>query len=340
MTPYERVHNRLRGRPVDKIPNLNILMAFAAKFIGVPFDKFCLDHMYLVEANLRANERFGIDMLNTMSDAYRETYDFGAAVTFPRDGLPLCRTPFLREPKDLKKMKLFDPYRSTRMLDRIHAVELYKRETGNHYSILGWVEGAFAEAADLRGVTEIMTDVYEEAAFLKDLLELCCEEGIMCAREQVKAGADFIGVGDAAASLVSPAVYREFVLPYEQKLFRGIHAAGGKVKLHICGSITHLLDDIWQTGADIIDIDWMVDFRTAVTKFKGYPSCANGNFDPVAVLYNGTPASVRQAVTDCLAVADGRTFISAGCEVPRDTPHENLAAVHEALMENRSVRAS
>lgn len=332
MTPYERVHNRLAGKPVDRAPNLNILMAFAAKYINASFDKYCLDYRYLVEANLKCNEYFGIDMLNTMSDAFRETYDFGAKIEFPYDSLPIATEHLIKEPSDVKKLKLFDPLSSTRILDRIKAIELYKKETGNHYSVLGWVEGPFAEAADLRGVSRIMMDLYDEPEFVRELMELCVEEGIICAREQVKAGADFIGVGDAAASLISPDLYREFVLPLEQKLFKGIHEAGAKVKLHICGNINHLLGDIWKTGADIIDIDWMVDFEESIRKFKGHCS-ANGNFDPVSILYSGNPDTIRQAVKHCLDVADETTFISAGCEVPKNTPHENLKAVHEALIE-------
>ena len=227
---------------------------------------------------------------------------------------------------------MFKPLDSTRIQDRIRAVELYKKETGNHFSILGWVEGSFAEAADLRGVSEIMVDLYDEPEFVKELMSICCEEGILCAKEQIKAGADFIGVGDAAASLVSPAIYREFVLPFEQKLFHEIHQAGAKVKLHICGNINHLLDDIWKSGANIIDIDWMVDFKTSIDKFEGY-ACANGNFDSVNILYYGTPEMVKNAVKQCMDAADERTFISAGCEVPRNTPHENLKAVDEVLYE-------
>lgn len=332
MTSYERVHNRLQGKPVDRAPNLNILMAFASQFIVAGFDKFCLDYRVLVEANIKCNEYFGIDMLNTMSDAFRETYDFGAKIEFPHDSLPICREHFIKEPSDLMKLKLFDPLSSTRILDRIRAVELYKRETGNQYSILGWVEGAFAEAADLRGINDIMVDLYDEPEFVNALMEICCEEGIICAKEQIKAGADFIGVGDAAASLVSANTYRKFILPFEQKLSKAIHDAGAKVKLHICGNINHLLDDIWKSGADIIDIDWMVAFKTSVEKFKGH-SCANGNFDPVRILYTGTPETIKQAVRQCLAVADERTFISAGCEVPKNTPYENLKAVGEALKE-------
>ena len=332
MTPYERVHNRLLGLPVDKAPNLNILMAFAARFAGMSFDNFCTDYKYLVEANLKCNEYFGIDMLNTMSDPFRETYDFGAKIEFPYDNLPISKGHFLNEPSDISKLKLFDPLNSTRILDRIRAIESYKKEVGKHYSILGWVEGSFAEAADLRGVSEIMLDLYDEPEFIKEILAICCEEGIICAREQLKAGADFIGIGDAAASLTSPNVYREFILPFEQKLISAIHRDGGKVKLHICGNITHLLDDMIKSGADIIDIDSLVDFKTAVSKLKGHAS-ACGNFDPVRVIYNGTPTSVREAVKYCLDNGDETSFISAGCEIPRDTKPENLKAVSDALIE-------
>lgn len=332
MNSFERVHNRLAGKPVDRAPNLNILMQFAAKYIDVSFDKFCLDYRYLVDANIRCNEYFGIDMLNTMSDAFRETYDFGAQIEFPHDSLPICKEHFLQEPGDIRKLKVFDPLLSTRMLDRIRAVELYKTEAGTSYSILGWVEGAFAEAADLRGMNDLMVELYDEPEFIKEVLEICCEQGILCAREQVRAGADFIGVGDAAASLVSPSLYKEFVLPYEQKLFSAIHEMGAKVKLHICGDINHIFPHMCESGADIIDIDWMVDMKTAIQTANGRLS-VSGNFDPVAVLLSGTPQDVKNAVKHCLDLADERTFISAGCEVPKFTPYENLKAVEEALLE-------
>jgi len=109
MNAYQRVMNRLQGKPVDKVPNLNILMAFAARYAGVSFDKFCGDHKYLVESNIKCCEDFGIDMLSTMSDPFRETYDFGASIKFPYDNLPLLKEPFIKEPLDIKKLKPFLP---------------------------------------------------------------------------------------------------------------------------------------------------------------------------------------------------------------------------------------
>src|SRR5690606_23713170 len=116
----------------------------------------------------------------------------------------------------------------------------------------------------------------------KELLEICNEQAIEFAREQIRAGADFIGIGDAAASLVGPNIYREFVLPCEKKLIEAIHRAGAKTKLHICGNITSLLDDIPLSGTDMADVDWMVNFGKAVESFGSCCTC--GNFDPVKVL--------------------------------------------------------
>ncbi|HEY5583282.1 MAG TPA: uroporphyrinogen decarboxylase family protein [Ruminiclostridium sp.] len=336
MKPYDRVYNRLQGKPVDRAPNLNILMAFAAKFIDIPLDKFCTDYKYLTRANIKCNEAFGIDMLNTMSDPFREAADFGAEVIFPYDNLPLCKKRFLEDYSDIKKLKIFKPIDSKRMLDRIHAIEYYKQETGNNYSILGWVEGSLAEAADLRGVSNFMEDFYDEPEFAKELMTICLEEGVICAKEQIKAGADFIGIGDAVASLLSPAMYLEFVLPFEQKLIKEIHDNGAKVKLHICGNISHLLDHIRLSGADIIDIDHMVDYKTSVSKLKGFAS-VNGNMDPVSIVNQGTPETVKKAVYECLLSGDEYSFISSGCEIPKSTPNENLKAVDLALNEYADI---
>jgi MtaA/CmuA family methyltransferase len=333
MTPRERLFARLQGQPVDTVPNLAIIMLFAARYLGQPYDAYCRDYRVLVEGNLRCCEAFGIDILSTMSDAFRETADFGATVSFPEDSLPVCAGHLLTGVADFAKLHRFDPWQSPRMLDRLQAIELYRQEAGDHYPVLGWVEGPIAEMADLRGLSQTMMDFFEEPDFVADVFALCTEQAILCAQAQVQAGADIIGIGDAAASLVSPELYRENILPYEQRIVQAVHDAGARVKLHICGDITHLLDDIWQTGADIIDVDWMVDIRTALARWPQGP-VINGNFDPVAVMLQGTPADVRAATRRNLAEGGERLCLAPGCEVPRDTPPENLLALHQALREN------
>ena len=88
MTPKERLLARIAGQPVDRIPNLNIVMLFAAQHTGYRYGDFCRNYQVLVDAQLKTAEDFGIDILSTMSDPYRESWDYGACVSFQPDDLP------------------------------------------------------------------------------------------------------------------------------------------------------------------------------------------------------------------------------------------------------------
>jgi MtaA/CmuA family methyltransferase len=216
------------------------------------------------------------------------------------------------------------------MSDRLAAIIGLREQVGDEVPIMGWVEGALAEAAVLRGVGTLMTDVYDRPNFVKDLLDVCVEVEIAFARAQIEAGADIVGLGDAVASQISPVMYREYALPYERRIVRAIHEMGGLARLHICGDTTQILEDMVVTEADIIDIDWMVDMATACRAFGGGPSVC-GNFDPVQVMLEGTPEDVYEATRQCMAAGGDRSISAAGCEIPRATPHENLRAQRQAL---------
>jgi MtaA/CmuA family methyltransferase len=331
LSPYERTYRRLAGQPVDRAPNQDIIMGFGARYIGTTYDRYAQDHRILVEANLRVAEDFHLDMLSTVSDPVREASAFGAQVEFPYDGVPRCVQPLLASAEQWERLPEWDPWASPRTLDRIRAVELYQQKAGGHYPVCGWVEGAAAAAAMLLGAGRFLEDTLVAPEATARLLERCAQAAERFALAQVQAGADFIGLGDAVCSLMSPRAYRTYALPHEQRIIRAIHAAGAKVKLHICGNTSRHLADMATTGADVIDIDWMVDWPTAVRTFSGRSS-ANGNFDPVAVLLQGTQETVAAAVRACLAAGDERSMVSAGCEVPVDTPHANLLAHYQTLV--------
>src|SRR5208282_4356230 len=192
--------------------------------------------------------------------------------------------------------------------------------------IEGWIEGPCAEAADLRGINRLMTDFFDDPPFVRDLFEFVLELGLQFGKAQVEAGVDIIGVGDAAASLVGPQIYEEFVLPYEKRLVDGLHALGTKVRLHICGNTSRILAGMGSLGCEIVDIDFKVPLAAARVAM-GPQQILAGNIDPVKTLRNGTPASVAAAIAHCYAEAGPRYIIAAGCEVPRDTPAENVRAM-------------
>ena len=332
MDSLERLQRRIHGETVDRPPNLDIMMTFAAHHVRQPLSRYYQDYRVLCQANMAVVEEFNLDIVQAISDPYRETADFGADVVFPGDGLPLCRRPLLVDPVDLVGLKLPSPDTGRRMSDRLDAVRLFREQVGGRVPIMGWVEGALAQAAGLRGVGTLLMDLYDRPEWVRELLQVCAEVEVRFARAQVAAGADIIGLGDAVGSQVSPAMYRQFALPYERRVFDAVHEMGALGRLHICGNTGKILDDMASSGADIIDIDWMVDMHVAA-EAMGDRAVVCGNMDPVEVFLRGTSERVRAATVNCLELGCMRCVSAAGCEIPDGTPHENLLAQARALAE-------
>ena len=328
MTGRERVLAALdRGVP-DRVPLMPITMMLAADVAGVKYRDYVTDGSVLADAQIRIAEEFGFDYVSVISDPAREASDLGAEIEWFDDQPPAIveERAVLHDAKALLRLQVPDPLTGTRMSDRVKGVVQLKRRAGSDLCVEGWVEGPCAMAADLRGVNTLMLDFFDDPPFVGDLFDFVVEMEIRFARAQIEAGADLIGIGDAAASLIGPRLYETFVLPYEQKLVSGIHEAGGRVRLHICGNTRRLLRLMGQSGADLIDLDFlapMAEGRQAV----GPAQLLLGNIDPVRILRDGTPEIVIAALEECRRAAAPRYIAGAGCEVPRGTPLANLLAM-------------
>ena len=328
MNSRQRLLAHFAGQPVDRLPLMPITMMFAGDLAGVRYGDYCRDHRLLVEAQLKVAEQFGLDHVSCISDPAREAADCGATLHWFENQPPafIEDQALLADKLVLARLKWPDPLGGGRMTDRVAAAALFKEQAGDRFLIEGWVEGPCAEAADLRGINTLMLDFFDDPAFVQDLFAFVTELGLRFAREQVRAGVDLIGIGDAAASLVGPDIYAEFVWPYEQRLVAGIHALGARVRLHICGNTRRLLGDMGRLGCDLVDLDYPAPLAEARAAM-GREQVLLGNLNPVAVLLNGTPESVTGAVAQCHAEAGPRYIVGAGCEVPRQTPAENLRAL-------------
>jgi uroporphyrinogen-III decarboxylase len=133
-------------------------------------------------------------------------------------------------------------------------------------------------------------------------------------------------VGDAAASLIGPKIYTQYVLPRERELIAAIRAMGVPVRLHICGNTKRIVEGMGRTGADIIDLDFPTPLGHA-RRAMAETQVLLGNIDPVRELRDGTPASVEAALAECYRQAGPAYIVGAGCEVPRGTPYANLEAM-------------
>ena len=331
MNSLERYLATVKDMPTDFLPRVPILMQFAAEYIGSNYAAFASDWRVLVEANLRCREAFGFDQVSVISDPYREVQGFGGEIRYEADHAPTCPRPPLADIHDLSPLRDDpDPYACERMLDRLMAVRAFRERVGGECSILGWVEGPAAEAADLRGVQDFLMDLMDDEEACRALMARCTHTAIRFAEAQLAEGADTIGIGDAIASQLPPDRDRALVWPFEKRLVEAIRAKGGLVKLHICGNINHLLPHIGELGVDILDIDHMVDPALA-RQAVGASVAIAGRVDPVADVLNGTPESIRAEVAASYAALGNPHLVMAGCEIPPGTPPANLKALCEPL---------
>jgi MtaA/CmuA family methyltransferase len=326
----ERILATIEGRPVDHLPNMPITMMFAADQIGAKYREYATNCRVLVEGQIRTAEAFNFDYVSVISDPGCEAADCGGTIKYFDDQPPAIDETQARlaDKASLVGLKVPDPLGGGRMTNRVNGVALFKERVGGEKMIEGWIEGPCAEAADLRGLNTLMTDFYDDPAFVRDLFEFVVEMELRFARTQVDAGIDLMGVGDAAASLVGPAIYEELVWPYEKKLIDGLHALGTRIRLHICGNTRRILGGIGRLGCEIVDLDFMVPVAEAREKM-GPNQVVLGNLDPVRVVRDGTPESIAAALAECHKQAEPRYIVGAGCEVPRGTPPANLHAFAE-----------
>jgi len=298
MTGRERILAVLAGQKANHLPSMPITMMFAADILGVPYGQYARNHKLLADAQIKTAEQFGFDYVSAISDPAREAADAGAKIQW-----------FENQPPAILEDEALFADKSA--LGRV---------------VEGWVEGPCAEAADLRGINRLMTDFSDDPAFVRDLFAFTVETAIRFAHAQIQAGADIIGIGDAAASLVGPRIYKEFVWPEEKRLVHAIHALGGRVRLHICGNTRRLLEGMGQLGCEMVDIDYPVPMSEARAGMGPLQTLA-GNLNPVKDLRDGTPESIAQALEALQQQAGPQWIVAVGCEIVRDTPHRNVHAL-------------
>ena len=329
MNSRERVLAMMDHRPVDRIPFMPITMMFAADRIGVKYGQYVRDYKILVEAQLRTVELFDIDQVSCISDPAREAGDLGAPVRFFEDQPPAFdeSVALLADKKALAGLTVPDPLAGGRMLDRVKAAALLKEKIAGERIVEGWIEGPCTQAANLRGINRLMLDFIDDPVFVQDLFDFAVEMELSFARAQADAGVELMGVGDAVVSLAGPAIFRRLIMPAHKKLVDGLKEIGLRTRSHMCGNTRRILKERGELRYDIIDLDSMVPLADARLNIS--EGVLLGNVATVDVLRNGSVQNVIDAVTKCREDAGTLYIVGAGCEVPRDTPEENLVALLE-----------
>jgi MtaA/CmuA family methyltransferase len=340
MTPIERTRAVIAGLPVDHLPAHPMVMMLAAKHAGMKFIDYTRDGRKMAEAQLRVAEDFGLDCLLTCSDPAREVIDIdgeGSVDWFTDQGPAINEgRAALSDKSKLAAWKVPDPLARGRMRDRVEAIALMREKAGPGMSIVGWVEGPLALAQELRGLNNIMVDFLDDPAFVGDLLDFTAEVAIRYAAAQVEAGADTIGMSDAAASMIGPSLYGEQLHPRQARVLASIKegSPGTITRLHMCGNTDPLFAIMRELPVDIYEIDFPANFAEA-RRVIGPGRTLSGNVSTITDLLEGSPDSVYEACRACHETAGANYIVSAGCEVSPLTPPDNLRAMVRYARENR-----
>jgi uroporphyrinogen-III decarboxylase len=147
---------------------------------------------------------------------------------------------------------------------------------------------------------------YDEKEFVHHALQIILERTLRVMNMWEGTPADMIEIGGGAASstVISPKMFREFCLPYDQQQVDLSHHLGLKVVYHLCGGLMPMLDLVAQTGADGLEtmtppsMGGDCDLGEA-SRRAGDELFFIGGFDQNAGFERGTPEVARQQVFDC-----------------------------------------
>ncbi len=342
LNSLERIMKAISLEETDCLPVAPYMGNYGAKLAGVALGKYCCDGQVMAEAQYEAWKILGQDVVVVQSDNYYIAEGFGATVQHYPDSTPTLAKPAVYDLKDIEKLKVPNPHQDGRMPVYIKAVDLLAARLKDRVAIRACGTGPFSLAGHLLGVEKFLLDLAmaqmepesENARLLRKLMELTTEALFQLAKAELDAGAHIVQAGDSLAStdVISPAMYRDWVFPYEKDFFTRINdyaqEKGAASLLHICGNTSKILSGMAETGAKIIELDHKVSLPEAKKRI-GDQVCLMGNLDPTSVLLAGSPQKVTGAAQECIEIAakGGGYILGSGCEVAVNTPLENMVAM-------------
>lgn len=210
--------------------------------------------------------------------------------------------------------------------------DLIKKGAGDKYSIHGEVTSPFDYLLNLFGIERAMMYLVQEPSKSKEILQRYTEGVKKIALEQTQYNIDAIKISSpyAGAGFISPAFYKEFVLPYEAQIARAVRDRGVHVYTHTCGAIDDRLEMMVEagiSGIECLDPPPLGDVLLVDAKKRiGDRIFIKGNIDPVNVLLLGTEEIVRKDAELRIGVGKpgGGYILSTACSIAPHTKRENV----------------
>ena len=307
----DRLLRALRRQPVDctpvwlmrqagrYLPEYRATRAKAGSFLAMAKnpDIAC-------EVTLQPLERFDLDAAILFSDILTIPDAMGLELYFVDGEGPKFKHT-VRSAADLDKLRTPDMETDLRYV--MDAVRVIRRELDGKVPLIGfsgspWTLACYmVEGGGSKDFARIKAMALNEPAALHRLLSVNTDAVIAYLAAQRAAGAQALQVFDTWGGVLSPAMYREFSLPYLTRIARELPRGDAQERTPLIlfgkGNAAHL-ESLADSGAEAIGVDWLVELSEARRRTGGKVAL-QGNLDP-AVLY-GSPDAIHEQVRTVLA---------------------------------------
>jgi uroporphyrinogen decarboxylase len=293
----------------------------------------CREHFKTIK---KLNDMFAPDILFPLMDLSVEANALGFFTVFPVNETPtVAQSSFALE--QLDGLKDIDIAFDARIMGYIETVRLMASRLPDHVLKGAYVTGPFTLSALMMGAANAAMAVLDDAKNLHTLCDFTAQVIRQYTRHLVAAGAKVICILDPSAVFLGPDHFRDFSVAYVQGIIRECESRGVSTIYHICGNTSPLIHEMVKSGVTGISLDSPEAgiHLEEVMNIVPPDVIVLGNISPTHVMLYGTIEDVRSEVCKLLeAIRNHDNFVlSTGCDLPFETPEENIGAFMRAARE-------
>jgi uroporphyrinogen decarboxylase len=236
-------------------------------------------------------------------------------VEYPEDDVPRLKSYLLKDKAALGSLAPPDPAGSGRLPAYVEACRTGAAAV-TESAVGGVICGPWTLATNLRGAQELIIDTVEDPEFVHELMRFtsAVTRSFGEAVTEARVGLS-LSEAPASISLISPKIFKAFVLPYLKDVIGHFRERKSAVTLHICGFIDPIMDDIVSSGAVAVSMDQPSSLE------KMLDACGDrcvviGNVS-TGVFIDGTREDIEKEVKRCMDVGKqrGGYVLCTGCEI-------------------------
>ena len=230
-------------------------------------------------------DRYGTDAAIFFSDIVVPVAAIGFGVDVTPGTGPVVNEPFAGR-RDLQRLRPLEPEIDTPYVSQ--AVALLAEDLT--VPLIGFAGGPFTVASYLieggpsKNFTKVKALMHGDTGLWHELMERLGDLALASLRSQLDAGASAVQVFDSWAGILSPAHYRDLVLPATQRLFTELDRTHPGTPTILFGVGTgELLASMATAGSTVMGVDWRVPLDEARQRV-GPDLAVQGNLDPALCL--------------------------------------------------------